>query len=52
MKEMREGIQLSIDGQAVCQMHNHVHVVITRSAHDGLLVRFPTRRRTRSNEEV
>ena len=44
MKEMREGIQLSIDGQAVCQMHNQERVVITRSAHDGLLVRFPKER--------
>ena len=31
MKEMREGIQLSIDGQAVCQMHNQERVVVTRS---------------------
>lgn len=44
MKEMREGIQLSIDGQAVCQMHNQERVVVTRSEHDGLLVRFPKER--------
>ena len=44
MKEMREGIQLSIDGQAVCQMHNQERVLISRSEHDGLLVRFPKER--------
>ena len=44
MMEMREGIQLSIDGQAVCQMHNQERVLISRSEHDGLLVRFPKER--------
>lgn len=44
MKEMREGIQLSIDGQAVCQMHNQERVYVSRSEHDGLLVRFPKER--------
>ena len=44
MKEMREGIQMSIDGQAVCQMHNHEHIKISRSAHDAQLVRFPKER--------
>lgn len=41
MKEMREGIQLSIDGQAICQMQNHEQIQVSRSSHDALLVRFP-----------
>lgn len=44
MKEMREGIQLSIDGQAVCQMLNQEQVSIRRSSHDALLIRFPKER--------
>lgn len=40
MKEMREGILLSVDGQAVCEMRNHEEVCIVRSPHDALLVRF------------
>ncbi len=44
MKEMREGIQLSIDGQAVCQMLNQEQVSIRRSGHDALLIRFPKER--------
>ena len=44
MKEAREGIQLSIDGQAICQMHNHERAIVSRSEHDGLLVRFPKER--------
>lgn len=44
MKEMREGIQLSIDGQAVCQMRNREKVRISRSPHDALLIRFPKER--------
>lgn len=40
MKEMREGIQLSIDGQAVCQMQNHEQIQVSRSEHDAMLVRF------------
>jgi len=44
MKEMREGIQLSIDGQAVCQMQNHEQIQVSRSSHDALLVRFPKER--------
>ena len=44
MKEMREGIQLSIDGQAVCQMRNREEVEISRSSHDALLIRFPKER--------
>ena len=40
MKEMREGILLSVDGQAVCEMHNQEEVSIVRSPHDALLVRF------------
>ena len=44
MKEMREGIQLSIDGQAICQMRNQEQVLISRSPHDALLIRFPKER--------
>lgn len=44
MKEMREGIQLSIDGQAIREMHNQEWVSISRSEHDALLVRFPKER--------
>ena len=44
MREMREGIQLSIDGQAVCQMQNHEQIQVSRSSHDALLVRFPKER--------
>lgn len=44
MKEAREGIQLSIDGQAVCQMHNQERVCVSRAEHDALLVRFPKER--------
>ena len=44
MKEMREGIQLSIDGQAVCSMRNGESITVTRSAHDAQLVRFPRER--------
>lgn len=40
MKEMREGIQLSVDGQAVCEMRNMDEVSIIRSPHDALLIRF------------
>ena len=40
MKEMREGIQLSVDGQAVCEMRNLEEVSIIRSPHDALLIRF------------
>lgn len=44
MKEMREGIQLSIDGQSVCQMHNHEEIKISRSPYDAQLIRFPKER--------
>ena len=44
MKEMRSGIQLSLDGNAVCEMHNHERIVIRRSAHDAQLIRFPKER--------
>ena len=40
MKEMREGIQLSVDGQAICEMRNLEEVSVIRSPHDALLVRF------------
>ena len=44
MKEMREGIQLSVDGQAVCEMRNHEEISISRSPHDALLIRFDEQR--------
>ncbi len=44
MKEMREGIQLSVDGQAVCEMRNMEEVSIIRSPHDALLIRFSRER--------
>lgn len=44
MREMREGIQLSLDGHAVCQMQNHEQIHVSRSSHDALLVRFPKER--------
>lgn len=44
MKEMREGIQLSIDGQAVCEMRNQEEITIIRSPHDALLIRFSRER--------
>lgn len=44
MKEGRDGIQLSIDGQAVCQMLNQQQIVVSRSPHDALLIRFPKER--------
>ena len=44
MKEMREGIRLSIDGQPICQMLNQEQITIIRSPHDALLIRFPKER--------
>lgn len=44
MKEMREGIQLSVDGQAVCEMRNHEEISVIRSPHDALLIRFDEKR--------
>ncbi|MDO5378008.1 MAG: NAD(+)/NADH kinase [Clostridia bacterium] len=44
MKEMREGIQLSIDGQAICQMLNQEQITVSSSPHDALLIRFPKER--------
>ncbi len=44
MKEMRDGIQLSIDGQAICQMLNREQITVSRSPHDALLIRFPKER--------
>ena len=44
MKEMREGILLSVDGQAVCEMRNQEEVYVVRSPHDALLVRFYEKR--------
>ncbi|MBP3655331.1 MAG: NAD(+)/NADH kinase [Clostridia bacterium] len=44
MKEAREGIQLSVDGQALCGMSNGDYVVVCRAPHDALLIRFPKER--------
>ena len=44
MKEERDGIQMSIDGQAICQMHNHDQIQISRSKYDAMLIRFPKER--------
>ena len=44
MKEMREGILLSVDGQAVCRMRNQEEISVIRSPHDALLIRFDERR--------
>lgn len=44
MKEMRDGISLSIDGQAICQMINREQITVSRSPHDALLIRFPKER--------
>ena len=44
MKEMREGIQLSVDGQAICEMRNMEEISVIRSPHDALLIRFPKER--------
>lgn len=44
MKEMREGIQLSIDGQAVSGMRNGESITVKRSSYDAQLVRFPRER--------
>ena len=44
MKEMREGIQLSVDGQAVCEMRNMEEIMVIRSEHDALLIRFEEER--------
>lgn len=40
MKEMREGIQLSVDGQAISEMRNMEEISVIRSPHDALLIRF------------
>ncbi len=44
MKEMREGIQLSVDGQAICGMRNMEEITVIRSPHDALLIRFEEER--------
>ena len=44
MKEMREGIQLSVDGQALCEMRNQEEITVIRSPHDALLIRFEEKR--------
>lgn len=44
MTEEREGIQLSVDGQAIREMHNQESAEISRSPHDALLVRFKKER--------
>ena len=42
--EVLKGIQLSVDGQAVCEMRNHEEISISRSPHDALLIRFDEQR--------
>ena len=44
MKEAREGIQLSVDGLAVCGMGNLDEITVSRSPHDALLIRFEEER--------
>lgn len=44
MKEMREGIQLSVDGQAISGMRNQEEIRIVRSVHDAQLIRFSKER--------
>lgn len=44
MREEREGIQLSVDGQAIREMRNQECVKISRSPHDALLIRFKKER--------
>ena len=44
MIEMREGIQLSVDGQSICRMLNQEEVTVSRASHDALLIRFPKER--------
>jgi len=44
MKEMREGIQLSVDGQAISTMRNMEEITVIRSPHDALLIRFEEKR--------
>jgi len=44
MKEMRDGIQLSVDGQAISGMRNMEEITVIRSPHDALLIRFEEER--------
>ena len=44
MNEMRDGVQLSLDGQSVCEMSNLEEICVRRSSHDALLIRFPKER--------
>jgi len=44
MNEMRDGVQLSLDGQSVCRMSNYEEIRVRRSSHDALLIRFPKER--------
>lgn len=44
MKEMREGIQMAVDGQVVREMRNHEEITVIRSPHDALLIRFSKER--------
>ena len=44
MKEMREGIQLAVDGHVVREMRNHEEITVSRSPHDALLIRFAKER--------
>jgi len=44
MNEMRDGVQLSLDGQSVCEMSNFEEIRVRRSTHDAQLIRFPKER--------
>ena len=44
MNEMRDGVQLSLDGQSICEMSNLEEICVRRSSHDALLIRFPKER--------
>lgn len=45
MNEARDGVQLSLDGQSVCEMNNYEEVRVRRSTHDALLIRFADKER-------
>ncbi len=44
MNEMRDGVQLSLDGQSICKMNNFEEIRVRRSGHDAQLIRFPKER--------
>jgi len=44
MNEMRDGVQLSLDGQSVCTMGNYEEIRVRKSSHEAMLIRFPKER--------